>query len=194
MNRKAFDRMLATFGVVLAGLLLVAGGLATWAHSFIDNQVHTQLAQQQIVFPAANNPQLADPAIGPYLSQYAGQQLTNGAQAKAFADHYIAVHLQGIGGGKTYSQLSAAALAKPSDTALAKQVDSMFKGETLRGMLLNAYAFWKMGVIAMWVAIVSFIGAGVMFLLSGLGVWHSRRARPDATVFGEHERLIPAQL
>jgi hypothetical protein len=194
MNRRAFDRMLAAFGAVLAGLLLVAGGLATWAHNFIDDQVHTQLAQQQIVFPAANNPQLANPAIGPYLTKYAGQQLTDGAQAKAFADHYIAVHLQSTAGGKTYSQLSAAAQANPTDAALAKQVDTMFKGETLRGMLLNAYAFWKMGVIASWAAIVGFVGAGVMMLLSGLGLWHSRRAQPSAVVFGEHERLNPAHV
>jgi hypothetical protein len=61
MNRKAFDRMLATFGAVLAGLLLVAGGLATWAHNFIDDQVHTQLSQQQIVFPAAGSAAISDP-------------------------------------------------------------------------------------------------------------------------------------
>ena len=41
------------------------------------------------------------------MRQYAGQQLTTGAQAETYADHFIAVHLKEIGGGKTYAQLSA---------------------------------------------------------------------------------------
>jgi hypothetical protein len=194
MQRKVFDRMLTTIGVVLAGLLLVAGGLATWAHEFIDNQVHTQLSEQQIVIPAAGSAALADPAIKPYLTQYGGQLMTNGAQAEAYADHFIAVHLKAIGGGKTYAQLSTQAQAEPTNTALATQVDTMFKGETLRGMLLDAYAFWKMGQIALWAAVVSFLGAAAMLLLSALGLRHSRRAPATATVFGGHERITPTHV
>ena len=85
--------------------------------------------------------------------------MTTGAQAEVYADHFIANHLKVIGGGQTYAQLSGKALAQPKNAALAGQVDAMFKGTTLRGMLLNAYAFWKMGQIALWAAIVSFIGA-----------------------------------
>jgi len=192
MQRKVFDRMAGMFGLVLAGLLLVAGGLATWAHNFIDDQVQTQLSPQQVVFPAAGSAALASPQIKPYLTKYAGQTMTNGEQAKAYADHFIAVHLQSIGGGKTYSQLSAQAQADPTNTALANQVDTVFKGETLRSMLLDAYAFWKVGEIAMDAAIVSFIGAALMLALSALGLRHSRKAQATATVFGGHEQITPA--
>jgi len=165
---------------LIAAVLLVAGGLLTWAHSFVDNQVRAQLSQQQIFFPKAGDPQLKEAEIGPYLTKYAGQQLTNGAQAEAYADHFIKVHLEKIGGGQTYAQLSAQSNANPTDTKLAGQVQTMFRGETLRGLLLNGFAFWKMGQIAFIAAIASFVGAGLLLLLAGLGFWHLRRTDPNA--------------
>ena len=182
MRRKTFDALLTTGGLLIAAVLLIAGGLLTWAHSFVNDQVKSQLSQQQIFFPAAGSAAISDPAIKPYLTKYAGQQLTNGAQAEAWANHYIAVHLQKIGGGKTYAQLSSQAQADPTNTKLAATVDTMFKGETLRGLLLNGYAFWKMGQIALIAAIASFAGAGVLLVLSILGFWHLRRTDPDAEV------------
>ena len=182
MRRKTFDALLATGGLLIAIVLAVAGGLLIWAHTFVNDQVHSQLAAQKIYFPPAGNSALADPQIGPYLNKYAGQQLVTGAQAETYADHFIKVHLSKIGGGQTYSQLSTKSNANPSDTALANQVQTMFRGETLRGLLLNAFAFWKMGQIALIAAIVSFIGAGVLLLLSALGFLHLRRVAPDVEV------------
>jgi hypothetical protein len=89
------------------------------------------------------------------------------------------VHLKAIGGGQTYSQLSAKAKAAPTDTKLAGTVATMFKGETLRGLLLNAYAFGTMGTIAGIAAIAAFVGAAVMLILSLLGFAHLRRISPD---------------
>ncbi len=180
MRRKTFDALLTTAGVAIAAVLLVAGALLTWAHSFVQDEVHNQLAREQIVFPPKGSEALASPEIGPYLNKYAGEQLVTGPQAKAYADHFIAVHLQEIGGGKTYSQLSSAAQQDPTNTKLAKQVDTMFRGETLRGLLLNAYAFATMGTIAGIAAWVSFGGAGVLLILSGLGFVHLRRTAEDA--------------
>jgi hypothetical protein len=180
MRRKTFDALLTTGGLLIAAVLLIAGGLLTWAHSFVNDQVRAQLSQQQIFFPKAGDPQLKEAEIGPYLTKYAGQQLTNGAQAEAYADHFIKVHLDKIGGGQTYAQLSAKSNANPTDTKLAGQVQTMFRGETLRGLLLNGFAFWKMGQIAFIAAIASFVGAGLLLLLSGLGFWHLRRTDPNA--------------
>src|SRR2546423_1909569 len=119
MNRKTLDRLLASGGLVIAALLVAAGALLTWAHTYVHNEVRTQLSTQKIYFPPKGSDALKPAAIGPYLNRYAGQQLTTGAQAKAYADHFIAVHLQGIGGGQTYAQLSSKALANPTDTKLA---------------------------------------------------------------------------
>lgn len=174
MRRRTFDLIASIAGLVLAVVLAAAGGLLVWGHTFVDNQVTTQLSAQKIVFPTTSNPEFKalPPADAAAMGQYAGQQMTTGAQAKVYADNFIAFHLSKMGG--TYSQLSAQAQAQPSNTKLAGLVNTVFKGTTLRGMLLNAYAFWQMGVIALWGAIIAFIGAGLMLILSGLGFLHAR--------------------
>ena len=174
MRRRTFDALVAGAGLILAAILIVAGGLLAWGHSFVDSQVHNQLAAQKIYFPANNSPAIKAPVFAA-MHQYAGQLMTTGAQAEVYADHFIANHLKEIGGGQTYSQLSAKALAQPKNTALATQVQLMFRGTTLRGLLLNAYAFWKMGQIALWGAIAAFAGAGLLLILSAFGFIHLRR-------------------
>lgn len=181
MRRRTFDALLTAGGLALAALLLISGGLLTWAHSFVGDQVKTQLTQQQIFFPPKGDA-TADPAIGPFINQYAGQQLTTGAQAKAFADHFIAVHLKESGGGLTYAELSAKSREQPNNAALADQVQTAFRGETLRGLLLNAYAFDTMGQIAFYASIAAFVGAGLMLLLSFLGLAHLRRVGSEEEV------------
>src|SRR5450756_2776642 len=145
MKRKTFDALLTSVGLVLAIILLSAGGLLTWASSFVGDQVKTQLSEQQIFFPPKGEA-TASPEIGPFLNKYAGQQLLTGEQAEAYADHFIAVHLKGIGGGLTYAQLSTKAQAAPDDTKLAGEVATMFKGETVRGLLVKADAFETRGM------------------------------------------------
>jgi hypothetical protein len=184
MRRKTLDALLTTGGLALSAVLVIAGALLLWGHSFVNSEVHSQLAAQKIYFPQAGSESLSDPQIAPYLTKYAGQQLVDGAQAKAYADHYIAVHINSIAGGQTYAQLSAKSLANPTDTKLAGQVQTVFRGETLRGLLLNAYAFWKMGQIALVAGIAAFAGAAVFLLLSILGLVHLRRVGPAALTLG----------
>jgi hypothetical protein len=187
MRRKTFDALLATGGLVVALILAVAGALGLWAHSFADSNVHSQLAQQKISFPTtAGIAAQKNAEITKYVTPYAGQQVVNGKQAQVFADHYIKVHLTEAAGGKTYSEVSGAFLGMdpkdPSYATVAQQRQTLFMGETLRGMLLNAYAFWKLGQIAAIAAVASFITAGLMLLLSALGFWHLRRVSPESEV------------
>jgi hypothetical protein len=179
MQRRTLDAILTAGGLILVIVLLVAGALLTWGYKFADNNVHNELAAQQIFFPPRGSDALKPAEIGPFLNQYAGQQLTTGKQAQAYANHFIAVHLSEVAGGKTYAQVSAAALANPTDAKLKAQTDTLFRGETLRGLLLNAYAFWKLGQIAKWGAFASFLLAGVMMVLTFLGFRHLRRV-PEA--------------
>ena len=183
MPRRTFDKLMSFGGVVLTAALLIAGVLAFWGYNFANTKVHEQLAAQQIFFPPAGSEALADPAIGPYLNKYAGQQLENGAQAQAYADHFIAVHLKGVADGKTYAEVSTLSRENPDDQALAGQVQTLFRGETLRGLLLNAYAFWKLGQLALIGAIAFWAMAGVMLLLTILGFWHLRRVPETEQIF-----------
>ncbi|HXW79079.1 MAG TPA: hypothetical protein VEJ84_06245 [Acidimicrobiales bacterium] len=185
MRRKSFDVIVGTGGLLLTLVLIAAGALLFWGYSFANGTVTSQLSAQKITFPAAAAFAQAKPGTEitpgmiPYLYKYAGQQMTTGAQAEAYADHFIAVHLQEIGGGKTYSELSAAAMALPKGsaayTAAEAKVQTVFQGTTLRSMLLNAYGWWQVGQVALIASIVSFALAGITLLLSGLGLWHSRR-------------------
>jgi hypothetical protein len=185
MRRRTFDALMVVAGLALAAILLVAGGLLAWGHSFTSSQVHNQLAAQKIVFPAANSPEItalpaADAAA---MKVYAGQLMTSGAQAQTYADHFIAVHLREAAGGLTYSQVSYLAMTHPKNATYAGQVETLFKGTTLRGMLLNAYGFWKLGQIALIGSIVAFIGAVLLLVLSFFGIWHLRRVTDDVEVF-----------
>jgi hypothetical protein len=187
VRRKTFDLLVSTGGLILAAVLLVAGGLLMWGYSFASSQVHDQLAAQKIVFPATGNPEFkalpaADQAA---MGSYAGQALTTGAQAKTYADHFIAVHLAEMGHGQTYSQLSAQSLAQPKNTALAGLVQTVFRGTTLRSMLLEAYGFWQLGQIALYAAIASFIGAGLILILSIAGLFHGRQVTAETEVLGK---------
>ena len=144
----------------------------------------TQL--QRLPSPAAKPGTEITPGMLPYLQQYAGQSLVTGKQAEAYADHFIAVHLQEIGGGKTYSQLSAEAMAYPKGspqyTAAEAKVQTVFQGTTLRGLLLEAYAFWQMGQIALYAAITCFVFAAIMLILTILGFIHLRRTPDEAEI------------
>jgi hypothetical protein len=128
----------------------------------------------------------------PAVSQYAGQQLLTGPQAEAYANHFIAVHLSQMPYGGVYSKVSAASMANPKSTALAAEKLTVFQGTTLRGLLLEAYAFWTIGQVMLWGAIASFIGAAVMALLVGLGFAHARRTAPEKELFTGQVSATPA--
>jgi hypothetical protein len=172
---------MSTGGVVVTVFLVVAGVLLFAGYKFADNNVHTQLAAQKIYFPPHGSEAITSlpPIDRPFVAQNAGQQLVNGAQAEAYADHFIAVHLREVAGGKTYAKVSSAALTEPNNQELQSQKAVLFQGETLRGLLLNAFAFWKLGQIAMLAMWVAFVLAGVMAILTILGFWHLRRVAPE---------------
>lgn len=184
MRRKTFDILLSFGGVVVTVMLVAAGALLLWGHSFAESNVHSQLAEQQITFPTAA--ELAHPngteitaSMQGTLGRYAGKPLTTGPEAKAYADDFIAVHLSEMPYHGVYSQVSAAAQAQPNNTQLKGVETTVFQGTTLRGLLLEAYAFSEFGTIAYVSAIISFILGGVMALLCGFGFWHLRRTSPD---------------
>ena len=195
MRRRTFDTLMSTAGLLLAVLLVVAGGLLVWAHSFVQSNVTSQLSQEKITMPTeAGIAKLENKADQDALKPYIGQELTNGDQAKAFADHYILAHMNAASGGKTYEEVSGEfQQMKPTDPNYQKTSalrQTLFMGDTLRGLLLNSYAFWTMGKIAFVAAIAAFVGAGLMLVLSILGFVHSRKVPAQAELFtnkGEKE-------
>ena len=175
------SHLTAIAGFVLSAILLAAGGLLLWGSTYTHNMVHNQLAAQQIYFPpkaAFAHPKAGTeitPSMIPSVSQYAGQQLVTGQQAQSYADNFIAVHITNMTGGKTYAQLSSAALANPNDAKLAGQVATVFKGETLRSILLNAFGWWKVSQITFIASIVAFGLGGLTLIASLFGLTLGRK-------------------
>ena len=199
MRRRTLDALLTTGGAIVAVVLLVAAGLLFWAGSFANNTVSSQLADQKITMPSGAA--IADPQIKPYLEQFAGQPMTTGAQAQAYADHYIKVHMDKASQGKTYGEVSSAFTALSKDTTadpaavktLGDLRQTLFMGDSLRGLLLNAYAFGTLGMIAMYAAVASGIGALAMFVLSLLGLRHLRTVPETQEVRFGGRSPVPAR-
>ncbi len=194
MRRKVFDLIASAGGMVVVVVLAAAGALAMWGASFASSAVHSQLAQQQIYFPPkaafahARPGTEITPSMIPSVSRYAGQQLLTGAQAKVYADDFIAVHLAEMPYHGVYAKISAAAQAHPGNAALQALRQTSFQGTTLRGLLLEAYAFSVFGIIAFWGAIASFCLAFLMAVLVALGFWHARRVPPQAELLTPRTR------
>jgi hypothetical protein len=191
VRRRTIDKLLIAVGGVAAVVLAIAGGLLLWGHNFASDYVHDELSSQTIFFPGAD--ELTGEGRDD-LVQYADQQVTSGNEAEAYAS-FINGHLQGIADGQTYADLGAVqnaardtlATAQESGTAaevtdaqaaldtVSGQRDSLFKGETLRGLLLSSYAWSTIGQIAGIAAIVAFVAAGVMAILVVAGLVHMRK-------------------
>jgi hypothetical protein len=199
--RRNSHTLLAAASAALAAVLLIAGGLLLWGSAYVHNTVQSQLSAQQITFPPAAAFAHAKagteitPSMIPSVSQYAGQPLLTGQQAEAYADHFIAVHIANMGAGKTYAQLSAESIAQPNNTALAATVNTVFKGETLRSMLLSAYGWWKVSQIVYIISLFVFGLAAVAGLGSAYLFTFGRRPRAAHQVAqpGAHESITPAE-
>ena len=194
LPRRRIDAVLVSLGMVATVVLAVAGGLLTWGNRFASDYVHDELASQHVSFPAADK--LTSEGRTDLLG-HAGQQVTTGSQAEAYAS-YINGHLAGIANGATYADLGApesaakAAVQTAKDSgadaaqvtdlqakadAITNQRNTLFKGETLRGLLLTSYAWATIGTIAGIAAIAAFVAAGVLLVLVILGVVHKVRMR-----------------
>lgn len=170
-TRLKIDKLLVGFGLVATVALFAIGSLVWWGSTFVTQNVRNELTAQKIFFPVKGA--ALDPKEYPGLQQYAGQAVDTGPKAKAYANEFISAHLDKIAGGKTYAEISTLSRADPTNAVLKAQAQSLFQGETLRGLLLgDAYAFWTVGIIAKDIAITLFVVGGVMGVLTWLGTIH----------------------
>ena len=192
IRRRTVDTVLIAAGALVALVLIVAGALLTWGSNFADDYVSDELTSQNIFFPDAAS---LEEEGRTDLVEFADQQVTTGAEAEAYAS-YIGGHLEETAGGATYAELGGPqrearaafeeaqasgadeeTIAELQATAdeLTRQRDSLFRGETLRGLLLSTFAWSTIGRIAGIAAVAAFVAAGAMIVLVILGIVHRRR-------------------
>ena len=192
MRRKTFDKIVTFVGFGLSAFLLVLAGLLNWGATFAQDSVKSQLENQNISFPAA---EAMPPSTKDRLSKWAGMQVTTGEMARDYSDLYIWEHMKGaskagIGRESTYSEVSGMYLgaakggkASPEEIGkLGELRQTLFMGKTLRGLLLEAYAFGTLGNIAAIAALASLAGGILLLLLSIAGIVHIRRTPEEATI------------
>ena len=192
MKRKNFDKIVTAVGFGITVILFVGAGLLNWGASFAQDSVKNQLDNQNISFPAA---EAMPEATKAQLAKWSEMKVTTGEMARDYSDLYIWEHMKGssiaaIGKAATYSEVSGMYMGLTrggsTDTAqiakLGELRQTLFMGNTLRGMLLTAYAFGTLGVIASYGAIAALVGGVVMLLLSIAGLIHIRRTPEGATI------------
>jgi hypothetical protein len=192
MKRKNFDKIVTAVGFGLTVFLFITAGLLNWGATFASDSVKSQLDNQNISFPAA---EAMPEATKDKLAKWAEVKVTTGEMARDYSDLYIWEHMKGsaiaaVGKPATYSEISGMYMGlvrggstdTEQITKLGDLRQTLFMGNTLRGMLLTAYAFGTMGVIASYGAIAALLGGVVMLLLSIAGLIHIRRTPEGATI------------
>jgi hypothetical protein len=181
MDRSAWDKIVSGAGAVIAVVLIVLGGMAIYGGNFARDNVKDRLEPQHIAFPPAD---AMTPEEKAEIGEFAGQQVVTGTQAEAYT-RYIAGHLQGVNDGKTYSETSSEARAldenDPARAELDAKVDTLFRGETLRSILLNAYGWWTVGTITLWAGVGMLLAGLLLGILSILGFRHAASAAAPGT-------------
>lgn len=177
MGRRLIDLLISWAGAVVAVALVALGAAAIYGGSFALDNVRDRLEPQNITFPPI---EAMSPEEKAEVGEFAGRKVETGPEAEAYS-RYIGGHLAFINDGKTYSETSAAARAEgiPEDEAaeLQGKADTLFKGETLRAILLNAYGWWTVGQITLWAGIGAVAAGLLLAVFAGLGFVHARKAR-----------------
>lgn len=179
VDRNLVDTLISWTGVVMTIALLALGGAAIFGGSFALENVRDRLAPQNITFPPIS---AMTPVEKAGVGEFAGQTVDTGVEAEAFS-RYIGGHLTEVNEGMTYSETSSAAraegLSEKKAADLSIKADTLFKGETLRAILLNAYGWWTVGQITLWAGIGAVIAGLLLAVFSALGFLHARRARNE---------------
>jgi hypothetical protein len=181
MDRSGWDRIVSGAGAVVAVVLIVLGTMAIWGGNFGRQNVQDRLVPQHISFPPAD---AMTPEEKAAIGEFAGAKVDTGVEAEAFS-RYIAGHLEAVNDGATYSETSGAARAEGLDPKVAADLqakaDILFKGESLRAMLLNAYGWWTLATIALWAGFAMVFAGLILGIFAILGFRHAGKAVPTTT-------------
>jgi len=204
MRRRTLDAIFVAGGLAMAVLLFVLGMVLKDNADFANGYVRDQLSEQKITFPAADALKDEEKEAD-CLVDNAGLLLDSGKQAECYANEYIGLHVSNTAAGETYATIGRQQSALRAQIAEAKESndpalpdleaqlaevtatrETLFKGETLRGLLLTSYGFSVFGDRADTAALVCFLVALVLLLASVAGAVHALRTPKDQPVIVQH--------
>ena len=175
MDRSNWDKIVSGAGAVIAVVLIALGAMAIYGGNFGQQNVRDRLEPQNITFPPA---EAMTPEEKADIGEFAGEKVDTGVEAEAFS-RYIGGHLKEVNEGATYSETSSAAREEGLDPDVAAELqekaDTLFKGEALRSILLNAYGWWTVATIALWAGVGMVVAGVLLGILSILGFRHASR-------------------
>ena len=208
MARRQRTFLVSTVGLGLGGALAVAGLVMADSADFARAYVKDQLSQQHIVFNTLDT-LTEEEKKSACLVKYAGQLLTTGKQAECYANDFIGLRVKEVAGGQTYADLgvqhralitkvaAAQAANDPVPPDLQRELatitglrNTLFQGETSRGLLLTSFGFSDLGEKAGQAATVAYALAGLVALLSLAGLGFGLRAPREAPLGEEPVALI----
>jgi hypothetical protein len=185
LDRRLLDRLISWTGAIMAFAMVALGAAAIYGGSFALDNVRDRLEPQNIAFPPAEAMSDYDKEIG--LTAFAGAKVDTGTEAEAFS-RYIGGHLAAVNDGKTYSETSSESRAYAAEVGdnptaaetatigeLSGKVETLFRGETLRAILLNAYGWWVVGSITMWVGFGAVAIGILLALFAFFGFHHAKK-------------------
>ena len=189
ITRSLLDRIVSVTGAIMAFALVALGAAAIYGGSFAMDNVRDRLEPQGIAFGPAAEMSAEEKAI---VGDFAGQKVDTGTEAEAYS-RLIGLHVSEIAGGETYAslggplfaleaQIEEAQAAGKDTTAMEAELaglrgqrDTVFKGETLRAVLLNAYGWWVVGTITLWVGFGAVALGLILALFAALGFRHAKK-------------------
>ena len=164
---------LTAIASMAAAGILVVGILPSWEGATPETSYTISSCRRR----SSSRPQTAPSCCR--ASSSTPDSSSTGAQAKAYANNFINVHLSKVAGGQTYAQVSTAAIAAPTNAKLAEEKATLFQGETLRSILLTAWGWSLVGIIVTLAGII-LIALGAVLLVLPLANWqvNLRAKRP----------------
>lgn len=191
ISRSLLDRIVSVTGAIMAFALVALGAAAIYGGSFALDNVRDRLEPQGIAFSAASEMTAEEKAL---VGDFAGQKVDTGTEAEAYS-RLIGLHVSEIAGGETYAslggplfaleaQIEEAQAAGKDTTAMEAELaglrgqrDTVFKGETLRAVLLNAYGWWVVGQITLYVGYGAVAVGILLALFAAFGFRHAKKVR-----------------
>lgn len=193
MDRRTWDEIVSGAGAVVAVMLVMVGIAAIYGGWFGRENVSDRLEPQNISFPSRDAMTAQEREE---IGEFAGERVDTGPEAEAFS-RYIGGHLAQVNEGQTYAETSAAARQEGLDPETAAELqgkaDTLFRGETLRAILLNAYGWWTIATIAMFVGSAMVLAGITLAVLALLGFRHARLQRGHVAMWPADRDVEPEE-